>query len=86
MQRAMEYPVRLIAENSGHEGSVILSKVREGSGDWGFDADKEDEKRLLDQNKNASKIFPLTFYNKEVLAITIDYLIELGDHKIAKVR
>ena len=51
-----------------------------------FDADKEDEKRLLDQNKNASKIFPLTFYNKEVLAVTIDYLTELGDHKIAKVR
>ena len=30
-----------------------------------FDADKEDEKRALEQNKDASKIFPLTFYNKE---------------------
>jgi len=47
MQRAMEYPVRLIAENSGHEGSVILSKVREGTGDWGFDADKEEYTNLM---------------------------------------
>ena len=51
-----------------------------------FDADKEDEKRLLEQNKDPSRIFPLTFYNKEVLAITVDYLQGLGDHKIAKVR
>ncbi len=51
-----------------------------------FDADKEDEKRALEQNKDASKIFPLTFYNKELLAVTVDYLKGLGDHKIAQVK
>ncbi|HIA19843.1 MAG TPA: tail-specific protease [Planctomycetaceae bacterium] len=51
-----------------------------------FDADKEDEKRALEQNKDTSKIFPLTFYNKEVLAVTVDYLKGLGDHKIAQLQ
>ena len=51
-----------------------------------FDADKEDEKRALEQNKDASKIFPLTFYNKELLAVTVDYLQGLGKHQIAKVK
>ena len=49
-----------------------------------FDADQEDKKRLLEQSKADGKIFPLTFYNKEVLAVTIDYLKGLGDHKVAK--
>ena len=42
LQKSLEYPIRLIAENSGYEGSVILNKVREGEGDYGFDADKEE--------------------------------------------
>jgi chaperonin GroEL len=49
MQRALEYPLRLIAENSGFEGSVILNKVREGTGDYGFDADKEEYANLLER-------------------------------------
>ena len=51
-----------------------------------FDADKEDEKRAKEQTENSSKVFPLTFYNKEVLAVTIDYLNGLGDEKTAKVK
>jgi chaperonin GroEL len=47
VQRALEAPLRLIAENSGHEGSVVLNKVREGKGDWGFDADKEEYANLM---------------------------------------
>ncbi|MDE2860026.1 MAG: chaperonin GroEL [Chloroflexota bacterium] len=47
LQRSLEYPIRLIAENSGYEGSVILNKVREGEGDWGFDADAEEYTNLL---------------------------------------
>ena len=47
LQKAMEAPIRLIAENSGFEGSVVLSRVREGEGDWGFDADSEEYGPLL---------------------------------------
>ena len=39
---------------------------------------------LLEQSKADGKILPLTFYNKEVLAVTIDYLKGLGDHKVAQ--
>jgi len=40
--RALEEPIRQIAENSGHEGSIIVEKVKEGQGAFGFDADKEE--------------------------------------------
>jgi len=36
--RAIEEPLRQIAENAGHEGSVIVSKVLEGKNDFGFNA------------------------------------------------
>ncbi len=36
--RAIEEPLRQIAENAGSEGSVIVSKVLEGKGDFGFNA------------------------------------------------
>ncbi|WP_019557052.1 chaperonin GroEL [Thiomicrorhabdus arctica] len=39
--RAMEEPMRQIAANCGLEGSVIVNKVMEGKGHFGFDAAKE---------------------------------------------
>ena len=40
--RALEAPIRQIAENSGVEGSIVVSKVLEGKGDtFGFDAQSE---------------------------------------------
>ncbi len=39
--RAMQEPMRQIAENCGLEGSIIVNKVMEGEGDYGFDASKE---------------------------------------------
>ncbi len=40
--RAMQEPMRQIAENCGLEGSVIVNKVLEGEGNFGFDANKEE--------------------------------------------
>ncbi|HBK71365.1 MAG TPA: chaperonin GroEL [Flavobacteriaceae bacterium] len=36
--RAIEEPLRIIVENAGHEGSVIVAKVMEGEKDFGFNA------------------------------------------------
>jgi len=36
--RAMEEPLRKIVSNAGHEPSVILANVRDGSGNYGFNA------------------------------------------------
>jgi len=40
--RAMQEPMRQIAANCGLEGSVIVNKVMEGEGNFGFDARKEE--------------------------------------------
>ncbi len=39
--RAIEEPLRQIAENAGNEGSVVVSKVIEGKDDFGFNAKTE---------------------------------------------
>ena len=36
--RAIEEPLRQIAANAGVEGSVIINKIREGAGDFGYNA------------------------------------------------
>ena len=38
VSRALEEPLRQIVENAGGEGSVIVSKVKEGKDDYGYDA------------------------------------------------
>jgi chaperonin GroEL len=38
LRRALETPTRQIAENSGVDGGVVVEKMREGSGAFGFDA------------------------------------------------
>jgi len=39
--RAIESPMRTIVENAGGEGSVVVAKVYEGKGDFGYDAKSE---------------------------------------------
>ena len=38
IRRAIEEPMRQIVENAGVEGAVILQKVKEGTGDFGYNA------------------------------------------------
>ncbi len=38
LRRAIEEPVRQIAENAGIDGAVVVQKVKEGIGDFGFNA------------------------------------------------
>ena len=38
LRRALEAPIRIIAENSGAEGAVVLDNVGKGKGNYGFDA------------------------------------------------
>jgi chaperonin GroEL len=40
IKRALEEPVRQIANNAGFEGSVVVQKVKEGKGAYGFNAEK----------------------------------------------
>ena len=45
--RAIEEPIRTIAANAGKEGSVIVQKVKEGKGDFGYNARTDTFENLL---------------------------------------
>ena len=45
--KAIESPLRCIAENAGVEGSVVAQKVREGKGDFGYNARADRYENLL---------------------------------------
>ncbi|MDQ3019277.1 MAG: chaperonin GroEL [Bacteroidota bacterium] len=41
IKKAIEEPIRQIVENAGLEGSVVINKVKEGKGNYGFNAATE---------------------------------------------
>ena len=41
VRRALEAPVRQLAENAGLEGSIILQKIREGEGGYGYNFESD---------------------------------------------
>jgi chaperonin GroEL len=47
VKEALCAPLVLIADNAGHHGEVILEHVREGEGDWGFDAEQGEYTHLI---------------------------------------
>ncbi len=49
IRRALEEPLRQIAINSGAEGSIVVQKVKEGEGDFGFNAQTEEYGNLIEE-------------------------------------
>jgi len=47
--RALEEPLRIIVDNAGAEPSVVLNKVLEGKGNYGFNAQTEEYGDLVQQ-------------------------------------
>jgi len=48
------------------------------------DAEKEEEKQFDESSEKVDEVFADDFYNKEVTEITLDYLRELADNRVAK--
>ncbi|NLO02752.1 MAG: chaperonin GroEL [Bacteroidales bacterium] len=48
IKRAIEEPLRQIVENSGKEGAVIVQKVKEGKGDFGYNARLDEFQNLYE--------------------------------------
>ncbi len=48
IRRSLLSPVRAIAENAGWEGAVVLAKVQEGEGSYGFDASTSEYADMLE--------------------------------------
>jgi chaperonin GroEL len=47
VKKALEAPIRLIVENAGVEGSVVVQKVKDGKDDFGFNAATEVYENLM---------------------------------------
>jgi chaperonin GroEL len=47
LKLALERPLKLISENTGKSGDVILSESKKGKGDWGYDAEVGEFTNLL---------------------------------------
>ena len=47
IRRALEEPLRMIAQNAGLEGSIVVNKVREGKDDFGYNAATDKYGNLL---------------------------------------
>ena len=48
LKHALTEPMRQIAKNAGHEGSVVINKVLEGKDDFGFNAQSETYENLIE--------------------------------------
>ncbi len=48
IRRALEEPLRQIVENAGADGSVVVQEIKNGKGDYGFNARTEKYENLLE--------------------------------------
>jgi len=80
IRRAIEEPVRQIADNAGFEGSIVVEKVRQGKGAYGFNAEKGEYEDMLSAGiidptkvvrfalKNASSVASLLLTTEAMVA------------------
>ncbi|MFZ1527869.1 MAG: chaperonin GroEL [Ferruginibacter sp.] len=47
VRRALEEPLRILTANAGIDGSIVVQKIREGMGDYGFNARTEEYENLF---------------------------------------
>lgn len=47
VRRALEEPVRTLTANAGIDGSIVIQKIKEGKGDFGFNARTEEYENLF---------------------------------------
>jgi len=84
VKRALEEPARQIAHNAGHEGAVIVGRVRESAeANFGFDADKGEFVDLVKAGViDPSKVTRLALQN----AASISALMLTTEALIAEIR
>ncbi len=69
VRTAVEKPIQLIADNAGLEGAVILQKVKEGSGNYGYDAYGERYTDMVDAGIiDAAKVVKVALQNGASIA------------------
>jgi chaperonin GroEL len=89
IRRAVELPLRYIADNAGMDGSIVVSKVKEASGNHGFDAARREYGDMVKFGViDPAKVVRSSLQNAAsvaVLLLTTDALIsEIPEPKTAK--
>ncbi|HMK36233.1 MAG TPA: chaperonin GroEL [Desulfomonilaceae bacterium] len=69
VKRALEEPLRQIAANAGHEGSIVADKVKAKEGSFGFNAQSEQYEDLLESGViDPAKVTRLALQNAASVA------------------
>jgi len=67
--RAIEEPLRQIANNAGFEGSVVIEKVKSNKGAFGFNAEKNEYEDLMEAGViDPTKVVRLALQNAASVA------------------
>ena len=79
VRRALEEPIRQIAENAGAEGSIVVQKVLEKSGAFGFNAETEAYEDLIESGIiDPTKVTRIALQNASSIAglmVTMEALV-----------
>lgn len=86
LKRALEAPTRQIAENSSVDGGVVVDKMKSGTGNYGFDAAREEYCDLLEAGIiDPTKVVRVALENavsvSSVLLLTEATLTEVPEKK-----
>lgn len=89
VKRAIEEPLRQIVSNAGREGAVVVQKVREGSGDFGYNARTDEYQNLQETGViDPAKVARVALENAASIAgmllTTECVLVELKDDKASQ--
>ena len=72
LRRALETPVRQIAENSAVDGGVVVAKMQEGKGNFGFDAGRKQYVDLVEAGIiDPTKVVRIALENAVSVASTL---------------
>lgn len=87
VKASLEAPLKTIASNAGKEGAVIVQQVKEGSGDFGYNANTDEYDKLYDAGViDPTKVARLALENAASIAslfLTTDCMVvdEPSDEK-----
>jgi chaperonin GroEL len=86
LRRALEAPARQIAENSATDGGVVVSRMREGKGNYGFDAGRKEYVDLVEAGIiDPTKVVRIALENAvsvaSVLLLTEATMTEIPENK-----
>ncbi len=83
LKRALEAPTRQIAENSGVDGGVVVNKMREGQGSFGFDAARNEYGDLVERGIiDPTKVVRIALEN----AVSVASVLLLTEATLTEVR